>query len=750
MKKIFLFLLFATNTLITDIKAAILNVKNEAELREANTKALPGDIIILQNGDWNNVTMKFTCSGTLLQPILIKAATRGSVIVKGKSNLQIGGNWLIIDGLVFTDGFYPDGHPWEFRVSKQVAKNCRVTNCVIKSFNNPNRMKDNYWVALYGKNNRIDHCNFIDKTNLGVLMAIILDDDRSRMNNHSIDSNYFGIRKPLGSNGGELIRIGVSEHCTFYSNTKIVNNLFDRCDGETEIISIKSCGNLVRNNVFKECQGAVVLRHGNNNTIESNLFLGNGKEGTGGVRVINEGNWIVNNYFSNCIGEGFRSPLAIMNGVFNSPPNRYLPVKDAVIINNTFSNCTPFSICEGSDTERSVIPKNVFIQNNLFYSDKPIVAFQYFDKIDSIFFRGNIMNSKISKIIPNGFEQKAISVSKVFNNSFPSYTGSTSKIVLPYSISQEASKRLQTGLSDRIGSSNTSFFVALEKQSNQLGIQWKMLQGIQTIEAKLPISCKDANEVYAALITKGKTVEIILTGDAYVFDRSLSINQKVYFSSNQKSIRFSSNQTNSLFTLGSNAQLHLTSINIDANQLLTNQFIEADSSGTVIHFSVNINNCKFNNYKGKSFLTTFRSAYADLISIKNTTFNQCGNLFTLTDEKENKGYYNVEKMMIDHCTFSNNNGQILGLYRTGNDESTMGPILFFTKNFIQNCNDEAALIHLLGVQQSVFSDNHFDHSNANKIAIQYNDNVRAKHEQQNNVFLNSGSVIENKFVINLK
>jgi poly(beta-D-mannuronate) lyase len=750
MKKIISSILFLT-VISLHVNASTLKVKNEIELQSANSKAVPGDIIELQNGEWNNIKLQFTCNGSAEKPIIIKAASRGSVIIIGKSSLQIGGNWLIIDGLVFSNGYNPSGNAWEFRVGKQVANNCRITNCVIKSFNNPDRMKDNYWVALYGKNNRIDHNNFIDKTNLGVLMAIILEDDRSRMNNHSIDSNYFGIRKPLGSNAGEIIRVGVSEHCTFYSNTKIVNNLFDRCDGETEIISIKSCGNLVRNNVFKECQGAVVLRHGNNNTIESNLFLGNGKEGTGGVRVINEGNWIVNNYFSHCVGEGFRSPLAVMNGVFNSPPNRYLPVRDAVIANNTFSNCTPFSVCEGSDTERSVVPKNVFIQNNLFYSDKEQVAFQYYDKIDSIYFRGNIINKKISKTINNGFDQKEPTVAMAFDNPFPSFNASKSKIILPDSIIQQASQRLQSGLSDRIGCSNAAYFIALDKQSKLLGIQWKMIEGVQTLEAKLPISCKDANEVYAALTTKGKMVEIILTGNAYTFDRPLSITNTAYFSTKNQLIRFAgSNQLNSLFKINPNAQLHLNNLNIDAMQLMANQFIEADSSGTAMHFSININNCQFNNFKGKSFLTTFRSAYADLISVNNTKFDQCTNIFTLTDETEKKGYYNVEKMVVNGCTFTNNSGQILGLCRTGNDESTMGPKLFFTKNNIQNCNNNKALIYLFGVQQSTLTDNHFSNSNTNKVVIEYSDNVRAKHEQKNNSFTNAGSITENKFVINLK
>jgi poly(beta-D-mannuronate) lyase len=106
----------------------------------------------------------------------------------------------------------------------------------------------------------------------------------SRENFHSIDHNYFGKRPPLASNGGEIIRVGVSQHCQFNSNTQIKNNFFEHCDGETEIISIKSCSNVVEENVFKESQGSVVLRHGDNNLVKGNYFVGNDKTGSGGVR----------------------------------------------------------------------------------------------------------------------------------------------------------------------------------------------------------------------------------------------------------------------------------------------------------------------------------------------------------------------------------------------------------------------------------------------------------------------------------
>jgi poly(beta-D-mannuronate) lyase len=60
-------------------------------------------------------------------------------------------------------------------------------------------MDENNWVTFYGKNNELDHCSFIDKKNMGVLLAVILDDERSRENFHSIDHNYFGRRLPLAS-----------------------------------------------------------------------------------------------------------------------------------------------------------------------------------------------------------------------------------------------------------------------------------------------------------------------------------------------------------------------------------------------------------------------------------------------------------------------------------------------------------------------------------------------------------------------
>ena len=65
-------------------------------------------------------------------------------------------------------------------------------------------------------------------------------------NRARLDHNFFGPRPPLGSNGGETIRIGTSEESLSDSLTLVERNIFDRTNGEIEIISIKSGANVVR------------------------------------------------------------------------------------------------------------------------------------------------------------------------------------------------------------------------------------------------------------------------------------------------------------------------------------------------------------------------------------------------------------------------------------------------------------------------------------------------------------------------
>ena len=72
----------------------------------------------------------------------------------------------------------------------------------------------------------------------------------------------------------------------------------------------------------------VALRHGKRNLVENNIFVGNGKRNTGGVRVVDSDHVIRNNIFVSLAGQRFFSALGVMNAVPNSLPNRYVQLSN--------------------------------------------------------------------------------------------------------------------------------------------------------------------------------------------------------------------------------------------------------------------------------------------------------------------------------------------------------------------------------------------------------------------------------------
>jgi len=749
MKKIFVGVMLLTTL---QVWANKLSVSTTQELVNSGLQAKAGDTIVIKSGNYLNCNLLLSAKGTMQNQVVFMAEKSGTVFFTGNSYLHITGTYITVSGVVFKNGYSGKNHVWQFSHGKEVANNSRITASSIQGFNNPLRLDENHWLTLSGKNNRVDHCNFTDKTNLGVLVAVLLDDDRSRVNNHSIDSNYFGIRKPLGSNAGELIRVGVSQHCTFYSNTVIKNNFFEYCDGETEIVSIKSCGNKVVGNVFKECQGAVVLRHGNNNTVEGNLFYGNDKEGTGGIRVINEGNWIINNFMSHCKGQGFRSPLAIMAGVFNSPANRYLPVRDAVIANNTFLNCTPFSISEGKDAERSVDPKNVLLLNNLFYANKPGPLCYTVSTIDSVYAAGNVYSTSLTNPGVSGFNAGAISLQKWDSKGFPvigaSGANNATKKFLD-SLNAIASTRGVPAFSNTVGANDINYFKALFANAPKLGNSWESKKTSATTSATKTITVSTASELETA-ISAGANSKIVLKPGTYTFLQPIVIKGSITITSNGNAVNFATSSAMiNLFTLQQDAQLTLQNSSINAAGLTAQHFIAVTRYGSGIHTNIQITASKIFNFAGAAIILAPKSSYLDNITIQNSVFeNNKATLLSLKDEDDNKGYYNAERIVVTNNSFTNHTGQIATIYRGGTDESTMGPIFSFSNNKIVNCTANSALIELFGVQQSNVNNNVFTSSNKAGKTIAYTDNTKAFHYQKNNSTVNSGTIQENKFVIN--
>ena len=125
-------------------------VTNKKELATAIEKSVPGDKIIMKNGIWKDVEIKFAANGEKENPITIEAETEGKVFIEGVSNLSFGGEYLVVSGLYFRKGYSPTGNVIAFRIDKDnVANNCRVTSCVIIDFNKLQRDSEDLWVQFY-------------------------------------------------------------------------------------------------------------------------------------------------------------------------------------------------------------------------------------------------------------------------------------------------------------------------------------------------------------------------------------------------------------------------------------------------------------------------------------------------------------------------------------------------------------------------------------------------------------------------
>lgn len=352
--------------------AADFPVRDAAEIAAAMAKAKPGDSLVMQDGAWTNQHVVLHGEGQPNAPITLRAATPGAVVLDGTSRLQIAGRHLVVDGLWFK-GAQPVGDIVEFRAgSKVVAHSCVLRNTAITSCNPADLKTKQRWVSLYGSQNVVESCFIADKRNAGTTLVVWV--DPSAPNEHIIRRNHFGPRPRLGTNGGETIRVGDSETSPFNSRTLVEGNYFERCNGEVEIISNKSCENVYRGNTFDACEGALTLRHGRRCLVDGNFFLGRDRAKTGGVRIIDEGHTVVNNYFAELAGDGTRSALTMMNGRADSPLNGYFQVRRVLVAFNTFIHCQHNFLLGQPDGTEPLAPADCVIANNVVLGVKELLV----------------------------------------------------------------------------------------------------------------------------------------------------------------------------------------------------------------------------------------------------------------------------------------------------------------------------------------------------------------------------------------
>ncbi|AYG93946.1 TonB-dependent receptor [Brevundimonas naejangsanensis] len=657
-------------------------VATPAEYQQALRGVKPGDVIVLKDGVWRDFQILFEAEGRPGRPITLTAQTPGGVVLSGQSNLRLAGSQLVVSNLVFRDGWSPTGEVVSFRRSKEHrAVDSRVTGLVIDGYNKPDRATSDNWVALYGHDNRFDHNHLTGKNNVGTTLVVVRDEQQGLDNRHRIDHNYFGPRPNLGSNGGETLRVGTSADSLSASNTVVESNWFEGADGEVEIVSNKSGGNTYRGNVFYHSRGSMVLRHGDGNLVENNVFLGGGKPHTGGIRVINRHQTVRNNYMEGITGDGFTAALSVMHGVPNSSINRYHQVVGAVIENNTIIGAHSLFLGAGMDAERSAPPIDSRFSRNLIVNVDGHDPMRRLGDLSGVAFTDNIQARDVALVRgANG----------LLVPETPQGAGASPDLVM---IPREAT-----------------------------GVAWypKDVQAVR-LDQGAEIAVGPAEGALEAAVAAARPGDVlVLSPGRYAVDRTLTVGAPLTVrGSGQGRVEIAFSRP-SLFEVAKGGSLKLAGLSVtgaDAPDETGNAVIRVAPGSSAANFDLVLEDVEVRDLtvnRGFNLIALGKGVMADRVLLRDVRVdNITGSVISAAAETDDRGTYNAELVQIEGGAFSRIGGPVVDLYRGGTDESTFGPRLVIKgASFERVGSAERPSILMRGVQHAELVDNTLTDSGA--------------------------------------
>lgn len=258
--------------------------------------AKPGDTIVVKDGTYTAtapITVK--AQGAPEKPVRIVAQTPGGVILAGSDGFDIvaPAAFVEIDGFVFT-------HRSGKTQIRPGATHVRFSHNIFEMSG------DGAYLTIAGDAADVDRNEFRNKRTLGNMIDVRGAGSQVAQRVRIRDNYFHDFTSPgPGSNGAETIRFGLSGLSMSKGLGVIEHNLFVRCIGENEMLSIKSGSNVIRHNTLLDSPGAqLTLRHGNENEVYGNYL-----RGTDGIRIFGDRNTVHDNYL-----EGNTVAIQIGNG----------------------------------------------------------------------------------------------------------------------------------------------------------------------------------------------------------------------------------------------------------------------------------------------------------------------------------------------------------------------------------------------------------------------------------------------------
>jgi poly(beta-D-mannuronate) lyase len=285
MKKYLITFLFLIQIVSVKLFANTILVSTIADLQLAINNAKPGDIILVKKGVYTTATdILINKTGTKGQPITIAAEELGGAEITGTGgfNLVSPAAHVIIKGFKFT-------HAASKAKCSPGTSFCRWTHNI---FETPGTGE---YLTIAGEDHEVEYNTFQNKDSLGRFIAI-RGSGSQIAERLWIHHNYFKTQKNQGNrNGAEALQFGLSGFSLSSSNSVVEYNLFEDCDGENELISVKASRVILRYNTIRNCPAQFTLRHGNFNQVYGNYFIN-----TPGLRIFGDDHLVYSNNFENC------------------------------------------------------------------------------------------------------------------------------------------------------------------------------------------------------------------------------------------------------------------------------------------------------------------------------------------------------------------------------------------------------------------------------------------------------------------
>jgi hypothetical protein len=329
--------------------AATHLVTSISALQTALNSAAPGDVIQLADGSYStSSTISITKAGTAGAPIVVQAQHVGGATITGSGGFDFAStaSYVTLSG---------------FKLTGSNGLNIPVGATHIQVSRNTFQMAGSvqYWLQVAGDDAQLDHNTFQHKSTVGNFIEVVGPGSSGMAQNTWIHHNYFLDQSFTGSNGGESIRVGLSGRQHSAAHAIVEYNLFEQCNGDLEVISVKSTSDIIRYNTLRNSKGTITLRHGWGSLVEGNYLLGNST----GIRMFGNNHTVINNVIENSTGQA----LEIGGGEVRDDTTSgtdHEAVDHALVAFNTFVNDRSSPIQMG-DGGKAFQPSDVTVADNI-------------------------------------------------------------------------------------------------------------------------------------------------------------------------------------------------------------------------------------------------------------------------------------------------------------------------------------------------------------------------------------------------